>query len=73
MKKYTIKDKSRTKKTTFAKDLVHALTFVDSRVKDAVSLMKGDWFTLRRENDVLYRVIDDQNKSINGFRRKTSK
>ena len=68
MKKYTIKDKSGTKKTIFAKDLAHALTFVDSRVEDAVSLIKGDWFTLRRENDVLYKVIDDQNKSINGFR-----
>ena len=40
----------------------------DSRVKDAVSLIKGDWFTLRRENDVLYKVIDDQSKTINGFR-----
>lgn len=68
MKKYTIKDKSGTKKTIFAKDLAHALTFVDSKVEDAVSLIKGDWFTLRRENDVLYKVIDDQNKSINGFR-----
>lgn len=68
MKKYTIKDKSGTKKTIYAKDLSHALTFVDSKVKDAVSLIKGDWFTLRRENDVLYKVIDDQNKSINGFR-----
>lgn len=68
MKKYTIKDKSGTKKTIFAKDLSHALTFVDSKVEDAVSLIKGDWFTLRRENDVLYKVIDDQNKSINGFR-----
>ena len=68
MKKYTIKDKSGTKKTIFAKDLAHALTFVDNKIKDAVSLIKGDWFTLRRENDILYKVIDDQNKSINGFR-----
>lgn len=68
MKKYIIKDRSGTKKTIYAKDLSHALTFVDSKAKDAVSLIKGDWFTLRRENDVLYKVIDDQNKSINGFR-----
>lgn len=34
MKKYTIKDKSGTKKTIFAKDLAHALTFVDSKAKD---------------------------------------
>lgn len=32
MKKYTIKDKSGTKKTIYAKDLSHALTFVDSKV-----------------------------------------
>ena len=31
MKKYTIKDKSGTKKTVYAKDLAHALTFVDSK------------------------------------------
>ena len=31
MKKYTIKDKSGTKKTIYAKDLSHALTFVDSK------------------------------------------
>lgn len=31
MKKYTIKDKSGTKKTIYAKDLAHALTFVDSK------------------------------------------
>ena len=34
MKKYTIKDKSGTKKTIYAKDLAHALTFVDSKIKD---------------------------------------
>lgn len=34
MKKYTIKDKSGTKKTIFAKDLSHALTFVDSSLND---------------------------------------
>lgn len=32
MKKYTIKDKSGAKKTIYAKDLSHALTFVDSKV-----------------------------------------
>ena len=69
MKKYTIKDSQGNKKTIYAENITHALTFVeDSRVKDAVSLIKGDWFTLRRENDVLYKVIDDQRKTINGFR-----
>ena len=38
MKKYTIKDKSGTKKTIFAKDLAHALTFVDNEVKDEANL-----------------------------------
>ena len=38
MKKYTIKDKSGTKKTIFAKNLAHALTFVDSTKDDAKSL-----------------------------------
>lgn len=38
MKKYTIKDKSGTKKTIFAKDLAHALTFVDSKIKDEANL-----------------------------------
>ena len=68
MKKYTITDNQGNKKTIYAKDLSHALTFVDSKVEDAVSLIKGDWFTLRRENDILYKVIDDQRKTINGFR-----
>ena len=34
MKKYIIKDKNDIKKTIYAKDLAHALTFVDSKVKD---------------------------------------
>ena len=68
MKKYTITDNQGNKKTVYAKDLAHAITFVDNKVKDAVSLIKGDWFTLRRENDILYKVIDDQRKTINGFR-----
>jgi hypothetical protein len=37
------------------------------KVVDEVSLVKGDWFALRRHNDVVYKVIDDQRKSINGF------
>ena len=69
MKKYIIKDSQGNKKTIYAENITHALSYVeDSRVKDAVSLIKGDWFTLRRENDVLYKVIDDQRKTINGFR-----
>lgn len=39
----------------------------DSELKDAVSLIKGDWFTLRKHNDVVYKVVDDQRKPINGF------
>lgn len=39
----------------------------DSKLEDAVSLIKGDWFTLRRHNDVIYKVVDDQRKPINGF------
>lgn len=68
MKKYIIKDNSGNKKTIYAKNLTHALSFADNKVKDAVSFIKGDWFTLRQRDDVLYKVIDDQNKSINGFR-----
>lgn len=37
MKKYTIKDKSGTKKTIYAKDLSHALKIADSKMKDVVS------------------------------------
>ena len=66
MKKYTVKDNLGNKKTIYANDLSHALTFVDSKVKD-VRVEKGDWFTLRQRPDVLYKVIDDQNKSYNGF------
>ena len=66
MKKYTVKDNLGNKKTVYADNLSHALTFVDSRVKD-VRVEKGDWFTLRQRSDVLYKVIDDQNKSYNGF------
>lgn len=66
MKKYTVKDNLGNKKTVYANDLSHALTFVDSKVKD-VRVEKGDWFTLRQRSDVLYKVIDDQNKSYNGF------
>ena len=40
MKKYTIKDKSGTKKTVYAKDLAHALTFVDSKVKDDIDAVR---------------------------------
>lgn len=39
----------------------------DSKLEDAVSLIKGDWFTLRKHNDVVYKVVDDQRKPINGF------
>lgn len=66
MKKYTIKDDLGNKKTIYAKDLTHAMQFVDSKVED-VRVEKGDWFTLRDRPDVLYKVIDDQNKSYNGF------
>lgn len=47
MKKYTIKDKSGTKKTIYAKDLSHALTFVDSKAKDAVEddALEGEYHT----------------------------
>lgn len=66
MKRYTIKDNLGSKKTIYADDLSHAIQFVDSKVKD-VRVEKGDWFTLRHRSDVLYKVIDDQNKSYNGF------
>ena len=38
MKKYTIKDNLGNKKTIYADNLSHALTFVDSKVKDEASL-----------------------------------
>ena len=67
MKKYTIKDNLGSKKTIYAENVAHAMTFVDSKLEDAVSLIKGDWFTLRKHNDVVYKVVDDQRKPINGF------
>lgn len=67
MKKYIIKDNSGNKKTIYARNLTHALSFTDNKVKD-VNLIKGDWFTLRQRDDILYKVIDDQRKTVNGFR-----
>ena len=72
MKKYTIKDSQGNKEIIYAKNIVDAMQFVDnnirdSKLKDAISLAKGDWFTLRKRNDVIYKVIDDQLKSHNGF------
>lgn len=72
MKKYTIKDSQGNKEIIYAKNIVDAMQFVDnnirdSKLKDAISLVKGDWFTLRKRNDVIYKVIDDQLKSHNGF------
>ena len=69
MKKYTIKDNLGNKKTIYAENVAHAMTFVDSKLKDAVSLIKGDWFTLRQHNNILYKVINDQSKSMYGFSR----
>ena len=40
MKKYTIKDKSGTKKIIYAKDLAHALKVVDSKVKDDIDAVR---------------------------------
>lgn len=75
MKKYIIKDNSGNKKTIYARNLTHALSFADSKVKD-VNLIKGDWFYLRSDDEIfkenffsvnLYKVIDEQPKSLNGF------
>ena len=38
MKKYTIKDSLGNKKTIYAENIAHALTFVDSKVRDEASL-----------------------------------
>lgn len=38
MKKYTVKDNLGNKKTVYAKDLAHAMQFVDSKVKDEANL-----------------------------------
>lgn len=46
---------------------IHDSKLKDTKLYDAISLTKGDWFTLRKRNDVLYKVIDDQLKSHNGF------
>ena len=69
MKKYTIKDNLGNKKTVYAENVAHAMKFADSKLKDAVSLIKGDWFTLRQHNNILYKVINDQSKSMYGFSR----
>lgn len=46
MKKYTIKDKNGIKKTIYAKDLAHALTFVDSSLNDSTyELYLGNYFS----------------------------
>ena len=66
MKKYTVKDNLGNKKTVYADNLSHAIQIVDSKVED-VRVEKGDWFTLRFRPDVLYKVIDDQNKPHDGF------
>lgn len=46
---------------------IHDSKFKDTKLYDTVSLIKGDWFTLRKRNDTLYKIIDDQFKSHNGF------
>lgn len=46
---------------------IHDSKLKDTKLYDAISLIKGDWFTLRKRNDVIYKVIDDQLKSHNGF------
>lgn len=63
MKKYTIKDKSGTKKTIYAKDLVHALTFVDSKVKDDTNRPKTFKFFINNravsENEYIKSFIEE--------------
>lgn len=61
MKKYTIKDKSGTKKTIFAKDLAHALTFVDSKAKDAFNLKPGDVYLTRNNETTVFKVLKIDN------------
>ena len=46
MKKYTIKDSLGNKKTIYAEDVTHALTFVDSKVNDA---------NFKESNNVYYK------------------
>ncbi len=57
MKKYTIKDSLGNKKTVYAENLSHAMTFVDSKVKD-VRVEKGDWF--KRQKELRSRKYDSK-------------
>lgn len=54
MKKYTIKDNLGNKKTVYAENLSHAITFVDSKVKDSkfyVGISKYDYTKEQAEKD----------------------
>lgn len=56
MKKYTIKDNLGNKKTVYAKDLAHAMQFVDSKLKDEASLAT-----------TLNALIDDEKAAIDAY------
>lgn len=59
MTKYTIRDKNDKK-----------VYIIKEKVKDAVSLRKGDWFVINKrsdKNNYLYKVIDDQFRVRDGY------
>ena len=62
MKKYTVKDNLGNKKTIYANDLSHALTFVDSKVKDASHPKTFKFFINNRavsENEYIKSFIEE--------------
>lgn len=63
MKKYTINDDKGYKKTIYAKDLAHAMTFVDSNISDAVNLKPGDVYLETGDRNVVYKVLKIDNRS----------
>lgn len=77
-----VKEYERTKQCTItatsmkdAKNKIRQITSLvkthksvkNSKMSDAVSLRKGDWFMKRGDNSKLFKVIDDQEKEYNGF------
>ena len=56
MKKYTVKDNLGNKKTIYAENVAHAMTFVDSKLKDEASLAT-----------TLNALIDDEKAAIDAY------
>lgn len=68
MKKYTIKDSQGNKEIIYAKSIVDAMSFVDSKMKDSFNLIPGDVYVEKWDaytvTDAIYKILKiDDNQS----------